>query len=78
MDSGVVRDWEGVGVGGDVKVLDGIGSLDSVCAAFSSGGRYRGGSEADWLESAAEELGELLSITGTGGKSAKLRGVAEV
>lgn len=70
VDSGVVRDWEGVGVGADVGGLDGIGSLDSDCTAFSSGdsgGGYWGGSDADWSASAVEEVGEFLSITGTGG-----------
>ena len=70
VDSGVVRDWEGVGVGAGVAEVEGIGSWGSVCTAFSlggDGGGYRGSSGADWVESAVEEVGEFLSITGMGG-----------
>jgi len=37
VESGVARGWEGTGVGRGKVEVDGIGSLDSVCTAFSLG-----------------------------------------
>jgi hypothetical protein len=79
VDSGVAECWEGRegrGVEVDMLVVDGVGSMGSVCTAFSftgnEGGKRRG-SEAEWLESDAEGTGEFPSLPGRGGKSAKLR-----
>lgn len=68
VDSGVAEGWERTGV--EVGKVDGIGSLDSVCTAFSFGGKgwwQLEGIEAEWLDSEAEGPGEFLSLPGRGG-----------